>query len=142
VVAFHGTDDGYVSFTGGLGEDALDLPAPDGSGQTLRDIASADDFAAEWGSDSVPEIMAAWARRNGCADDATEHEVTTEVTEVIYDCPPDAATELYRIDGGGHTWPGSAFSDSIASIVGATNMDVSANEIMWSFFLDHPLRTG
>ncbi len=28
IVAFHGTADGYVSFDGGLGEKALDLPAP------------------------------------------------------------------------------------------------------------------
>ena len=37
VVAFHGTADGFVAYDGGLGERALDLPAPDGSGRTLRE---------------------------------------------------------------------------------------------------------
>jgi polyhydroxybutyrate depolymerase len=142
VVAFHGTADGYVAYDGGLGEAALDLPAPDGSGRTLRDLATSEDLAAGRGSDSVPTIMEAWAERNGCRTATTERVVTPEVTEIAFRCPADASTVLYRIAGGGHTWPGSGFSDSIASIVGPTNMDVSANEIMWSFFQDHPLRTG
>ena len=35
VIAFHGTADPYVSYDGGLGQKAADLPAGDGSGRTL-----------------------------------------------------------------------------------------------------------
>ena len=139
IVAFHGTADGYVSFTGGLGEKALDLPAPDGSGRSIRDVASPEQLSGAGGTESVPEIMQAWADRNGCDPGTEEHSVASDVVDVAYDCPPAAATELYRVEGGGHTWPGSDFSVSIANIVGPTTMSVSADEIMWKFFVAHPL---
>ena len=143
IVAFHGTDDGYVSFTGGLGEDALDLPAPDGSGKSLRETLTADQLKQSLSSkNSIPNIMAGWAKRNGCAPGDGEASVAADVVEVTYDCTPDAVTKLYRVEGGGHTWPGSQFSQAIVSIVGPTTMNINANEIMWKFFMDHPLRAA
>ncbi len=141
IVAFHGTADGYVSFEGGLGEKGLDLPAPDGSGRSIRDVAGPEQLRDAGGTKSVPEIMQAWGHRNGCGRGAKEHSVAADVVEVAYDCPPAAATELYRIEGGGHSWPGSDFSVSIGKIVGKTTTSVSADEIMWKFFVAHPLRT-
>ena len=44
-----------------------------------------------------------------------------------------------RLDGGGHTWPGSEFGDNIVDIVGYNTHSISANEIMWAFFQAHPL---
>lgn len=143
IVAFHGTADGYVSFTGGLGERALDLPAADGSGKKLRDTLTSDQLAkSSGGKDSIPNIMGAWAKRNGCPAGNTEKSVAPDVTEVSYNCPPADATILYRVTDGGHTWPGSEFSQSIASIVGKTTTSVSANAIMWDFFMKHPLRAA
>jgi polyhydroxybutyrate depolymerase len=40
VIAFHGTADGFVAYDGGLGKDALDLPAPDGSARRCPTSAS------------------------------------------------------------------------------------------------------
>jgi polyhydroxybutyrate depolymerase len=137
VVAFHGTDDGFVAYDGGLGDDAADLPAPDGSGQTLDEIGVID---AEAGNTSVPEITAAWAERNGCGDEPRETELAHDVTVVAFDCPEGATTELYRIEGGGHSWPGSEFSAVIEDIVGPTTTSIWANEAMWEFFEQHPLR--
>lgn len=37
---------------------------------------------------------------------------------------------LYKILGGGHTWPGSAFSSPTAT----TNQDINASRITWEFF--------
>ena len=54
-------------------------------------------------------------------------------------CRGGADVQLYRITDGGHTWPGSAFSQNIESIVGRTTMTIDANEIMWAFFQQHPL---
>jgi polyhydroxybutyrate depolymerase len=48
--------------------------------------------------------------------------------------------ELYRVNGGGHAWPGSAASASLASVVGYTTTAISADQIMWAFFAAHPLR--
>jgi polyhydroxybutyrate depolymerase len=138
IVAFHGTADGYVSFNGGLGQKGLDLPAPDGSGRKLRDIATPSQLAAG-GKDSIPKIMEAWAKRNGCAPGTKEQKVAVDVFEVTSNCPPGAEAVLYRVEGAGHTWPGSPFSQSIVSIVGPTTMNINANEIMWDFFMKHPL---
>jgi len=45
------------------------------------------------------------------------------------------------VDGGGHTWPGSDFVDLITDIVGYVTHNISANELLWEFFQQHPLST-
>lgn len=138
IVAFHGTADGFVTYDGGFGEQALDLPAPDGSGQKLRDTLTPAQIKAG-GSDSVPTIMAAWAQRNDCTKTTRDESVAADVTKISWACPPGRDTVLYRMTDGGHTWPGSAFSQAIESIVGPTTMNIDANAIMWEFFASHPL---
>jgi len=56
-----------------------------------------------------------------------------------YDCPSNGDVELYRIEGGGHAWPGSQFSAALASRIGPTTFTIDATELTWSFFIDHPL---
>jgi polyhydroxybutyrate depolymerase len=62
------------------------------------------------------------------------------VTLIAYSCPHDNTVELYRVTGGGHAWPGSAITQSLAKVVGFTTMAISADQIMWDFFAAHPLR--
>jgi polyhydroxybutyrate depolymerase len=141
VVAFHGTADGFLSYDGGLGPKVADLPAPDGQG-TLGD-AAAQAEPTETGGPSVPEVMAHWAKRNGCDGAApTEQPVADDVTVLSYDCPPGADAELYRVEGGGHSWPGSPLLANVANVVGRTTMSISANEVMWDFFERHPLASS
>ena len=139
VIAFHGTADPFVTYTGGLGQKALSLPAPNGHG-TLGQSGSAGTAAtrAPPGS-SIPDQAAKWAKRNGCATTASYKKVATGVTLISYPCPPDATVELYRITGGGHAWPGSTFTRAIASVVGFTTFAISADDLMWAFFQAHPL---
>jgi polyhydroxybutyrate depolymerase len=136
VVAFHGTADPFVSFDGGLGPAVAKLPAPDGSGRTLGDLGVSNVRKGP----SIAEVTAAWAKRNGCASNPSEARVANDVTLVRYRCPNDATVELYRIDGGGHAWPGSEVSKAIAAVVGPTTFSISANDIIWKFFESHPLR--
>jgi polyhydroxybutyrate depolymerase len=140
VIAFHGNEDTFVSFDGGLGSSVADLPAPDGEG-TLGDEATHEEAAEDVGP-TIPEVAAAWAARNGCEGDAEEEQVADDVTLQTFPCPAGAETELYVVDGGGHTWPGSVFDDSIVNIVGHVTHSISANELMWAFFQAHPLQTG
>lgn len=137
VVAFHGTDDGYVGYDGGLGERAANLPAPDGSGRTLGELGL--EVLDEPVGPSVPEIVAAWAQRNGCDATTSETVIAEDVVLISHDCPPGADAQLYRIEGGGHAWPGSAFSAQVEPLVGRTTFSIDANEVMWAFFQDHPL---
>jgi polyhydroxybutyrate depolymerase len=135
VIAFHGTADPFVAFTGGLGPSALNLPAADGSGRTVGQTLSP---AANKGP-SIPQITAAWAVRNGCPHKPTEQVIASDVTLIRYRCPAQADVELYRITAGGHSWPGSTFSQAIASVVGHTTFSISADQLIWTFFEQHPL---
>ena len=109
VITFHGTADPILPFN--LEDGPVDLNGP-----------------------GFPANVASWAERNGCDPDATDTEVTDEVIHRVYDCPTDADVEFYIVLGGGHAWPGSAFSQAIESVVGYTTMDISATELAWSFF--------
>jgi polyhydroxybutyrate depolymerase len=53
----------------------------------------------------------------------------------------EQATEviLYRIRGGGHTWPGGA-QYLPASIVGPVCRDIDATDVIWKFFKAHSRR--
>jgi polyhydroxybutyrate depolymerase len=136
VVAFHGTDDGFVAWEGGYGKQVASLPRPDGSGP----IGSGPTATTGPEPPSIQEITAAWAERNGCRATPSAHRVADDVVELRFPCPAHREVELYRIDGGGHAWPGSEFSASVARFVGKTTMSISADEVMWRFFQQHPLR--
>jgi polyhydroxybutyrate depolymerase len=140
IVAFHGTADPFVSYTGGLGPSSLKLPAPDGSGRTIGQELGKN-AAKERIGPSIPVITADWAKRDGCAAGPTSTAVATGVTRIAYSCSGGNEVELYRVTGGGHAWPGSALSQAVASVVGPTTMAISADQIMWSFFAAHPLRS-
>lgn len=140
VIAFHGTDDGFVAYDGGYGERVASLPAPDGSGKTLGESGVLPE-ARDRGP-SVPETVVAWAKRNGCSPTSPEEtDVAADVAKIAFTCPDVADAQLYRVEGGGHTWPGSDFSKQIESVVGPTTFSISANELMWEFFQEHPLRS-
>ncbi len=135
VIAFHGTNDGYVAYDGGLGEKVASLPSPDGTG-TLGEGAVA---TPENKGPSIPEITADWAKRNGCRTVPVEKPVTADVTLLDFPCPKGDEVELYRVTDGGHTWPGSTFSKAVESAVGFTTFTIDANELIWKFFENHPL---
>jgi polyhydroxybutyrate depolymerase len=65
--------------------------------------------------------------------------VAKNVALISYVCPNGATVSLYRIGGGGHTWPGSVL-DSKSDTLGATTLAISADKIIWNFFESHPLR--
>lgn len=135
IVAFHGTDDAYLSYTGGYGPKVAGLPRPDGSGPIGTAPLTGDDDA-----DSVPDTVAAWAAANGCTGGPVDTEITDDVVRSTWECPADGETVLYTVVGGGHSWPGSAIAVLAEDLVGRTTMSISANELMWEFFRRHPLQ--
>lgn len=84
-----------------------------------------------------------WAGYNNCAPDSVVTDfpdlVTTDtstVTLIEYtDC--DAGTEVlfYRINGGGHSWPGGG---ALPPFLGKTNQDINASSEIWNFFQRNP----
>lgn len=85
-------------------------------------------------------IISTWAAHNGCADEPSREPVTAGVYRLRYSgCNDGADIELYVVDGGGHTWP-DATSDE--ERLGFTTHEISANDLMWEFFEQHPLVTA
>jgi polyhydroxybutyrate depolymerase len=137
VLTIHGTADTFVAYKGGLGSSALTLPAPDGSSKTLGQEIGKNSALTK--GPSIPSITAAWARRDGCAAHPRLTEVASDVTRIAYRCPTGDQVVLYRVQGGGHAWPGSVLSKNITSIIGKVTFSISANTLIWSFFRSHPL---
>lgn len=138
LVAFHGTADQFVSYTGGLGPRASKLPLPRGTRGTISQVLGTNTPGSN-GGPSIPQNAAAWAKRDGCATSPSSQAVASGVTRISYSCPNGAAVQLYRISGGGHTWPGS-FLAAKQKALGYTTLAISANQIIWSFFKAHPLQ--
>jgi len=110
ILAFHGTAD--------------DVNPYDGGGQPY------------WGSGVEPAVLG-WAQHNACAA-RSDTPFSPSVLEIAYGgagCGNEVL--LYRIDGFGHTWPGS-LGTGPAAASGAPS-DVTANRLLWNFFERHPL---
>jgi len=77
-----------------------------------------------------------WVQRNGCNPSPEAIPRSGDAAGVRYtDCSQDASVWIYRIEGGGHTWPGGWN----LAIYGKTSKDISASATMWDFFEAHPL---
>jgi polyhydroxybutyrate depolymerase len=84
---------------------------------------------------SVDEVMAGWARRDGCSGPRLTTEQHGDVVcESWAGCPQGVDVSLCRVEGGGHTWPGG----SSVPRLGRTTTELSATERMWQFFQSHP----
>ena len=88
---------------------------------------------------AVPDILNAWAGRNGCSTTPSDTTVSDDTTKIAFSCPPGADVQLYRTEGGGHAWPGSQQSVALSSITGKTTMTIDATQLIWAFFQKHPL---
>jgi polyhydroxybutyrate depolymerase len=86
----------------------------------------------------------AWATRYGCGAETSTIVVAKDpvtmqpIHKNTWACT-DTAVESYVIDGGGHAWPGSAFSTSILVFVGLTATSINATDISWDFFKRYSL---
>lgn len=136
VQIIHGTDDRCALFDGGgacggcweraLGR-ALGIPIP------------ARTFACAAASDQV----AFWREVNGCSERARVTHDQGKARCVEYDdCASGKPVSFCRVDGGGHTWPGSARScdparrgcQAFGEVTGAISRDLDANDAMAAFF--------
>lgn len=111
-VVFHGTADPIVPFEGGR-MNRFDVAFP-----------------------SIPQWVETLARRNGCDEIPGNLRATGDVSGVQFaNC--DASVVFYTISGGGHTWPGG--EPLPRRLTGDTTQELSATQVMWDFFLQHPL---
>jgi polyhydroxybutyrate depolymerase len=121
VIHFHGSDDQFAPFKGGKGKGV-----------------SGTDFY------SVDHSIRAWVKANGCKEEPVTEALPdkardgTKVTKKTYAGGKGGAeVVLVEIEGGGHTWPGR---EPLLKYLGKSTQNVSANDLMWEFFLKHPLK--
>ncbi|MBK8444866.1 MAG: T9SS type A sorting domain-containing protein [Sphingobacteriales bacterium] len=88
----------------------------------------------------VQEAVNFWVARNQCPElppqitdlaDSNTADGCTATHTVYTSCEKGSRVELYRINGGAHTWPGAPIS------IGVTNQDFNASETIWLFFKDY-----
>ncbi len=117
-----GTDDPLVPYTGGV---MNSNPNPIVSMETLVNF---------------------WKMNNNCLTtsppinlpdiDPTENSTVTVFNYT--NCFCNSNISFYRINGGGHTWPGVEIP-SYEIIAGQTNEDIQASVELWNFFNSHNL---
>jgi polyhydroxybutyrate depolymerase len=118
VIAFHGTADPILPFDGGTGTANLS--------QLLDDTEAT--------PTPVPTAAQDWAARDGCDTRSAATDMASQVVMRHYRCPAGTDVQLYVIDGGGHTWPGSLASAAEVATDGPTTFQIDATSLMWSFF--------
>jgi polyhydroxybutyrate depolymerase len=110
VIHFHGTADGTVDYNGGFG-----VP-------------------------SVPNTVAYWAELDQCGpvEETAMPDINTgdncTATRLRYPNGVNGSeVVLYRIDNGGHTWPGAIHIPTL----GNTNQDIDATALIAAFFAQY-----
>ena len=115
LLAINGTDDPLVPYNGGT--------VANDRGEVI----------------STEDTMTFWATNNGCTGDPSE--------EALPDSDPNDSSRaykrtypacsapliLYRIQGGGHTWPGGS-QYAPKRLIGVVNRDFDASRVIWEFF--------
>ena len=91
------------------------------------------------GNPVVPSSISAmegWATRSECTIPPTESKIADDVTLLTYaGCADGHVVAMYRVEGGGHSWPGSRALPGL----GVTTKSIDATELIWAFFNAHPL---
>jgi polyhydroxybutyrate depolymerase len=89
---------------------------------------------------SIDATVAHWVATDGCETTPVSSDLAdlaadgTTVSRHVYgDCDGGAEVAFYRVDGGGHTWPGSSVVFSPA--LGAASQDFDASDTMAEFLL-------
>jgi polyhydroxybutyrate depolymerase len=124
VIAFHGTEDRIMRYEGGR-------------------IGSLIPGRRHGTSISVAELECFWVEANHC-DQAPRRQTLpatrdgSHVEIAAYTGETGEDVVFYKIVGGGHTWPGGKqFLPRL--LAGNTNRSINASELIWRFFVDHPL---
>lgn len=131
ILMINGTDDKLVPWTGGQMQ-----------------------FGAGGEILSVPETVAFWRKNNRCSPTPKQERLldTDGIQVVLYqylDCHNQADILLYKIEGGGHGWPGGRvmrrFNEGnfanqyYEDLVGKTTEELNASEVIWQFLQQYTL---
>jgi polyhydroxybutyrate depolymerase len=93
--------------------------------------------------ESIEDVLQYWINQNNCDSipviTALPNIIVIDLSTVehfVYpNCDSSSAVEHFKVNGGGHTWPGSSINIPI------TNYDMDASIEIWKFFLRFTLNT-
>ncbi len=93
---------------------------------------------------SVDSVLQFWIKRNHCTKPVSSTlipntDLSDSCTVIKFNYPSCADSSeiiFYKINNGGHTWPGGTF---LVSYIGFTDEDINAGVEMWKFFSTHRL---
>lgn len=114
-LVIHGTADENLPYNGGVGRKALDK-------HDVRPVS----FAVD-----------SWKSFDKCAGTATTTTQGVVTHSAWSSCADGTVVELYKIEGGGHSWPGG---QRMARILDAPSNALNATQVAWDFFAAHPRR--
>jgi polyhydroxybutyrate depolymerase len=138
-IVFWGSKDCVLPYFGGTGP-CLAIGGP-GRTQPTAPVPP----EKQNGFPPVEEVLDAVVAHNGCSPEPLAAELTPAVLRRAYrSCKGDASVELYFIDGGSHSWPGSKAMAGLENgnpnpAKGTTSTEIDATELSWAFFQRHPL---
>ena len=122
VLVMNGTDDPIVPYAGG---DVRLFKR----GKSRGKIVSNDDY------------VKFWKEKNGCTEeqptlelpDRKKRDGTTVSITTYTNCETGGALKFYKINGGGHTWPGGKQYLG-KKLIGNTSREINACDEIWEFF--------
>ncbi|MBM7774060.1 polyhydroxybutyrate depolymerase [Actinokineospora baliensis] len=111
VIDFHGSSDPIADYDG----------EPNNNGGALPSIW-------QWSKDR--------ATHDGCAPTPVTTQINSGVIKYAWgSCQGTTEVTHYKVIGGGHTWPDAP----VDSGPGPETDDIGATQVIWAFFLAHPL---
>jgi polyhydroxybutyrate depolymerase len=125
IVILQGTEDPLVPYAGG----DITLPWGTRHGAIIPTESAVKMWAERDGTvrNAVVETLPDTDLADGCRVIKFSYAQGVDATEVM----------LYRIEGGGHTWPGGRQYLPVR-LIGRLCRDVNATEVIWQFFKSHP----
>ena len=118
VILFHGTADQHVLIGGGK-------PKPSIINRRERE------------DKPLSYAVSFWAEKDGCGGTPRRIEDEYDVVETYAGCAAGTEVASYTLKGAGHVWPGGKKGWLLAD---EPESNVSATDVMWEFFAEHPKR--
>jgi len=126
----HGTSDPFVPYSGGVGRP---VPGYSFSFPPVEQVVS--DYVINNGGDLTPTTVD--LPNTNTTDGSTVRRVSYQGASYMDSAGNARGAEvlLYRIQNGGHNWPGD--STGWPGFAGTVNYDISASSEIWNFFSRH-----
>jgi polyhydroxybutyrate depolymerase len=122
ILNIHGAADRYAPYEGGIRH-----------GLRARVVLR----SASRASVGIEEWARFWVAANGALEGPAASELAPDTTIRIWQGPSgESDVVFYRIEGGGHTWPGSRFKLP-AFLFGRTSRTFDATRVSWEFLARH-----